>query len=195
MATALSSAARNIRALLLTLGVVLAGSSCTSSGVSYSMTYPQASPHNRYVGPDLDVTFTFTDRTVQLELVNSQSDIMVNWNQATFMSADGRAVRMEPVGMAPVYTLPAGSRTRVELTLTQWFCATPTLWHRRVAFQTGIVHPQQLLTGSATVKLFLPITRVQADGTMGQEMMEFGFVARPQTTAPAPTGYPVGGIR
>lgn len=178
-------------ALLLSGGLV----GCASSGLTYSLTSPQVSMENRYVGPDLEIEFQFTQRTIVLEITNSGSDVMVNWNQATFLNPEGRASRVEPVGSMPIYTLPSRSRTRVELTLAQWFCATPRIWHRRASFQKALVYPQQLTGPQPSVRLVLPITRVNSDGIMAQEMMEFAFTVRADDGQPKPQGFPFGGVR
>ncbi len=190
------TAQRHLVSLLALLGLaamMMAG--CSSSGVLYSLTSPQVSMDNRYVGPDLEIQFTFSQRTVLLEITNSGSDVMVNWNQATFLNPDGRAVRLEPVGSEPIYTLPSRSRTSVELTLGQWPCGSPRLWHRRVSFQRALVFSQHLQGAQPTVRLLLPVTKVLHDGAMGQEMLEFVFTVRPMDGTRSQPAFPGGGIR
>lgn len=179
----------------LLLLAALALPACGNSGVLYSLSSPQVSMDNRYVGPDLEIQFRFTQRTIQLEITNSGSDVMVNWNQATFLNPDGRAVRLEPVGAQPIYTLPSRSRTSVELTLGQWPCGSPRLWHRRVAFQRALVFPQHLQGPQPTVRVLLPVTKVQYDGQMAQEMLEFVFTVKAQDASAAQPAFPMGGIR
>lgn len=181
----------------IALGVLLLGGlgGCASSELTYSLTSPQVSMENRYVGPDLEISFRFTQRTVVLDILNSGSDVMVNWNQATFLNPEGRASRVEPVGAMPIYTLPSRSRTQVELTLAQWFCATPRLWHRRAGFQKALAYPQQLTGPQPSVRLLLPVTRVNSDGIMAQEMLEFVFTVRATEGQIPQQGFPFGGVR
>lgn len=171
--------------------LLLAGGCAGSQSIDYVLSWPQVSSTNRYMGPELEINFSFTDETIDLDLYSVNSDLIVNWGQATFVSLEGKAVRVNPVGDEPIYTLPARARTRVSLTLGEWSCPVPRLWHRRVSGRKALVNQDSVRGLNPTVKLFLPVTHVGSDGTMTAEMLEFHFTVHSRQES-APGGLPSG---
>ena len=161
-----------------------------ASDPEFIMVEPQVALDNRYVGPVVDLHFSFQSDRITLDVANTgDGDMVVQWNQSTFVTASGRSVPLIPVSSVPIYTLPAGSRARVPMTLGSWHCPSPTLWHRREGLKKQLVYPDQLETATPQVKVVLPITSFSRDGVPHQDMYVFTFsVHNPGESTGSATG-------
>jgi hypothetical protein len=165
-----SDAYRGYRALLVALMVLPVACAPT---VGFLMVGPQASADNRYVGPDMEVAFTFHDDWIGVEMANGgDSEVIVDWENASFVGPDGSATRLISAGGPLLRALPAGSRTTVKLKPAEWTKPAPTLWHRRAHLEKRLVHHTLLSQCVPVVRLVFPIRRFSA---AGNEALEFAF--------------------
>lgn len=177
----------------LVVGVLCLWTVGCAAAPEFIMMEPQVASDNRYVGPLIDLRFSFQADRIVLDVANTgDGDMVVQWNQSTFVTASGRSVPLVPVSSVPIYTLPAGSRARVPMTLGSWHCPSPTLWHRREGLRKQLVYPDQLESATPQVKVVLPITSFSRDGVPRQDMYVFTFSVRnpgePTNSAPGQGG-------
>lgn len=145
-------------------------------GVQFCMSYPQVSEDNRFIGPDLEMSFTFQRQSVRMVVFNTgDADAIINWDQATFVSAGGEAVRLVSAGRPLLYTIPAGSRASAELTLATWHSGRSSIWRRRAHLKKQLVHESQAEVGGAQVRMIIPVRKMGLDGSVADEVMEFVF--------------------
>ena len=143
--------------------------------LAYRMVRPQSSSMNHYVGPDLEVGFEFDDETILLIIRNNgDAEVMVDWDRATFVRADGRATRLVSAGAPLIGALPLGSVVQVRLTLAEWGYMTGGIWNRRAHLKRYLVPPVFLDRCSPMVRIALPIRRLSSSSEQ-YEMMEFLF--------------------
>jgi len=154
-----------------------------SQGVTYRMVRPQVSTVNHYIGPDLEVSFTFSRAAIGLSLRNSgDTDLAVDWTQASFVGADGRAVPLVSTGKPLLGTLPLGSSTEVEVRPSEYGVPRGELWHRRAFLEERLVPPTLLERCSPMVRILLPVMRY-ASAQAEFEMNEFIFQVLPTDKA------------
>lgn len=177
---------------LVVLAAAVSGG-CATPPV-FIMVSPQVSALNRYVGPQVNVQFAFQQDHVAVEVVNtSEGDAMIRWEQGTFVTHDGFSVPLVPLGR-PLYTLPSGSRATVKLTLAQWPCSQGRLWNRRTSLEQHLVPPDVLERGNPQVKMILPVTFIDRQGTGAEQwVFEFAFTVRSSDPGASGTPNPFGG--
>ncbi len=159
-----------------------------AADVTYRMVRPQVSGHNHYVGPDLEVTFRFHRDYLTLILRNSgDTDISVDWSQASFVGADGRAVPLVSTGKPLIGTVPLGSVTQVDLAPSELATPRGGLWQRRAFMEKRLVHPILLERCSPMVRILLPVMRYSSNRAEF-EMNEFIFQVLPEEAAAADDG-------
>lgn len=157
-------------------------------GLSYRMVRPQVSAVNHFIGPDLEVSFEFFDSFVSMNLVNSgDSDLAVDWSQASFVGADGRAVPLVTTGKPLLGTLPLGSSTRVEVRPSEYGVPPGQIWHRRAFLEERLVSPSLLERCSPMVRILLPVMRYSSSQNE-YEMNEFIFQVVPIQVNPNDQG-------
>jgi len=140
------------------------------------MTEPQISDDTRYIGPDFEMWFMFSDETIGMTVFNTgDADAMINWDQATFVSTTGDAVRLISTGGPLIYAIPAGTRASVELTPATWFCKRPKLWNRRAHLRHVLVHASDADLPGNRVRVILPIRKMGLDGSTTDETFQFVF--------------------
>jgi len=140
------------------------------------MSYPQVSEENRFIGPDLEISFSFRRQSVRMVVFNTgDSDAIINWDQATLVSAGGEAVRLVSAGRPLLYTIPAGSRATAELTLATWHSGRASMWRRRAHLKKQLVHESQAEGAGAQVRMMIPVRKMGLDGSVVDEVMEFVF--------------------
>ncbi len=163
-------------------GLFIALAGC-GGGLSYRMVRPQVSVVNHFIGPDLEVSFEFLDDAIGLSLVNSgDSDLAVDWSQASFVGADGRAVPLVTTGKPLLGTLPLGSSTQVVVRPSEYGVPPGQLWHRRAYLEERLVPPSLLERCSPMVRIMLPVMRYASPQNASQnefEMNEFIFQVVP----------------
>jgi len=160
----------------LVIALVAVGAAACGTGVGYRMSYPQSSEDNRYIGPDLEMSFLFKRQSIRLVVFNTgDADAIINWDQATFVCAGGEAVRLVTAGRPLLYTIPAGSRAIAELTLATWSSARPSIWRRRAHLRKQLVHESQAEREGAQVRMIIPVRKMGLDGSVVDEVMEFVF--------------------
>ncbi len=163
---------------LLSVALLVALVACSPS-LAYRMVRPQVSTVNHYIGPDLEVSFTFTKATIILSLSNSgDTDLAVDWSQASFVGADVRAVPLVSTGKPLLGTLPLGSSTDVEVKPSEYGVPQGELWHRRSFLEERLVPPTLLERCSPMVRILLPVMRYSSSQTE-VEMNEFIFQVLP----------------
>jgi len=168
--------------------LLLAAAACTPA-ISYRMVEPQVSADTRYIGPDIEILFAFSDQSIGMSVFNTgDADVMINWDQATFVAPSGDAVRLVSSGGPLIYTVPAGARGSVELTPATWFCHGPTLWHRRAHLRNGLVGQADAERGSSRVRIMLPMRKMGLDGSIADEMYQFTFEVSSDAAEPRPGG-------
>lgn len=168
----------------LLVAFMMLPASCAPT-ISFMMVGPQASADNRYVGPDLEVAFTFHDDWIGVEMANGgDEEVLVDWQNASFVGPDGSATRLISTGGPLLRALPAGSRTTVKLRPGEWTRPSPTLWHRRAHLERRLVHPTLLYQCVPVVRLVFPIRRFSA---AGNEVLEFAFRVS-SSDGPQPSG-------
>jgi hypothetical protein len=159
-----------------------------SPALTYRMVRPQVSGVNHYIGPDLEVAFTFTKAAIALRLSNrGDTDLAVDWSQASFVGADGRAVPLVSTGKPLLGTLPLGSSTEVEVKPSEYGVPQGEIWHRRAFLEERLVPPTLLERCSPMVRILLPVMRYSTAQTEF-EMNEFIFQVLPAQEAPAGGG-------
>jgi hypothetical protein len=102
----------------------------------------------------------------------SAGELTVDWRNCSFVTADGQAVGLVPVGDPPVEKLPPGARFAAVLTLDRWHQAgrAGPFGHRRETMGRRLVYSPQLLPGiPAAVKVHLAIVYWEVDD-MGIEL-------------------------
>lgn len=158
-------------------------------GMTFRMVRPQVSAVNHYVGPDLEVTFTFTEAAIGLGLRNiGDTDVAIDWSQASYVGADGRAVPLVSTGKPLLGTLPLGSSTQVEVRPSEFGVPRGEIWHRRAFLEERLVPPSLLERCSPMVRILLPVMRYSSDRAEF-EMNEFIF-----QVLPTKKGEPEGGL-
>jgi hypothetical protein len=158
-------------------GLVMLVVLCMGCGpaLTFRMVRPQVSAVNHFIGPDLEVSFVFQDASIDLILRNSgDTDLAVDWSQASFVGADGRAVPLVSTGQPLIGTLPLGSVTEVSLRPSEYGYAGGSIWHRRAFLERRLVPPSLLEKCSPMVRLLLPVMRY-AQSRAEFEMHEFIF--------------------
>ena len=180
----------------LIVAIVAVGAASCGSGVSFRMSYPQSSEDNRFIGPDLEMSFSFQRQSVRLVVFNTgDADAIINWDQATFVSAGGEAVRLVSAGRPLLYTIPAGSRASAELTLATWHSGRSSIWRRRAHLKKQLVHESQAEQEGAQVRLIVPVRKMGLDGSVVDEVMEFVFAvstrAKPEDAGGGYTEPPI----
>ncbi len=149
--------------------------------LTYRMVRPQVSAVNHFIGPDLEVSFTFQEASLDLVLGNSgDTDLAVDWSQASFVGADGRAVPLVSTGQPLIGTLPLGSVTQVSLRPSEYGYADGAVWHRRAFLERRLVPPSLLEVCSPMVRILLPVMRY-AHNRAEFEMHEFIFQVQAAT--------------
>lgn len=133
----------------------------------YTMMAPQISAENRFIGAEIEISFRFAkDRLGILVENTSEGDISVDWANCSFVTADGDAVRLVPVGEPPLEKLPPGARLAAVLTLDQWHKAGKAgpFGRRRETMGKRLVYTPQLTPGvPAAVKVHLAIVFWELD--------------------------------
>ena len=156
---------RNSLPLLLLF--VLSLGACAQP-LHYTMMAPQISGENRFIGPEVEISFRFAGDRLGILLANtSEGDVSVEWSSCSFVTAEGQAVRLVPVGDPPLDKLPTGARLAAVLTLDQWHKAGKAgpLWHRRETMGRRLVYSPQLTPGvPAMVKVHLALVFWDLDG-------------------------------
>jgi hypothetical protein len=161
----------------LLLVIVFAGFLLVRCGpeLAYRMVRPQASATNHYIGPDLEVGFEFAAETILLTIQNNgDAEILVDWDRATFVRADGRATKLLSAGTPLIGALPLGSVTQARLTLAEWGYMKGGIWNRRAHLKRYLVPPVFLERCAPMVRIALPIRRLSSTSEQ-YEMMEFLF--------------------
>ena len=150
---------------LLLVSLVLAGG-CAKQ-LHYTMMAPQISAENRYIGPEVEIAFRFgSDRLGILVTNTSEGEVSLEWRSCSFVTAEGQAVRLIPVGEFPVEKLPPGARFRAVLTLDRWHKAGKAgpILHRRESMGKRLIYNPQLTPGiPATVKVHLSLVFWELD--------------------------------
>lgn len=164
------------RIWVVALGALLVACASCGPGLSVSMTSPQESAENLYVGPDLEISFRFEPTHIVVQLKNvGASTAALDWSQATFAGPDGKPVRLVSVGDAPVRSLRPGASARVEMTPQGGGCARPVLWHRRTSRTREVVAAGDVPSAGAEVRVLLPVQYVTASGDQVPEILQFRF--------------------
>ena len=147
-------AARDPRGVLVFVAWLAAG---CAAPLHYTLVAPQVSETNRYIGREVEIELRFGADRFGIAIDNTaESEIALDWSQCSFVTADGRAVRLVPVGEAPAARLPPGARMAAAFTLAQWHRPPSRLWHRRESLDRRLVYPPQIRTGvAAAVTLHL----------------------------------------
>ncbi|MBM4370695.1 MAG: hypothetical protein FJ098_03530 [Deltaproteobacteria bacterium] len=139
----------------------------------YTMLAPQISGENRYIGPEVEIAFRFAEDRLGILVTNtSEGELTVDWRNCSFVTADGQAVRLVPVGDPPVEKLPPGARFAAVLTLDRWSRAgkAGAFGHRRESLGRRLVYSPQLRPGMpAAVKVHLALVYWEVDD-MGIEL-------------------------
>ena len=155
------------------MSAALVVASACAPVVNFRMVGPQTSAENHYVGPDLEVAFTFHEDWLSLELANGgDGEILVDWENASFVGPDGSATSLISAGGPLLRALPVGTRTTVKLRPAQLSSPAPTIWHRRAHLEKRLVHPSLLNQCVPVVRLVFPIRRYSSAGS---EVIEFAF--------------------
>jgi len=133
----------------------------------YTMMAPQISAENRFIGPDVEISFRFAGDRLGILVVNtSEGDVSVDWSSCSFVTAEGDAVRLVTLGEPPLEKLPAGARLASVLTLERWHKAGKAgpIWHRRETMGRRLVYSPQLTPGvPASVKVHLALVFWELD--------------------------------
>jgi len=161
-----------LRVLPVLLVVVLLSGACAQP-LHYTMMAPQISADNRFIGAEVEISFRFgVDQLGILVANTSDGDVSVDWSNCSFVTAEGRAVRLVSVGEPPLKKLPPGARFAAVLTLDRWHKAGKAgpVWRRRETMGRRLVYSPQLSQGvPATVKVHLAMVFWEMDD-MGIEM-------------------------
>jgi len=164
-------------ALLIVSMAILLLAGCRPD-VTFRMTSPQVSPDNRYIGLDVELGFDFHEDWFSVVIANTgQGEVLLDWEQATFVGPDGIAVQLVSAGPQLIRTLPEGSRTVVKLTLVSFTHPRPPLWHRRSDRQRHLVHPLVVKRCAPSVRVALPTTRFTGEAVTS-ELLQFTFDVR-----------------
>ena len=151
--------------ILLFASLVLSGA-CAEQ-LHYTMMAPQISADNRYIGPEVEIAFRFgSDRLGILVTNTSEGEVSMEWRSCSFVTAEGQAVRLIPMGEPPVEKLPPGARFPAVLTLDRWHKAGKAgpIWHRRETMGKRLIYSPQLTPGiPATVKVHLSLVFWELD--------------------------------
>ena len=149
-----------MRLSLLIFVVALLVSACAQP-LHYTMMAPQISAENRFIGAEVEISFRFADDRPGLLVVNtSEGDVSLDWSSCSFVTAEGQAVRLVPVGEPPLEKLPPGARFAAVLTLDRWHKAGKAgpVWHRRETMGRRLIYSPQLTPGVPTsVKVHLAL--------------------------------------
>ncbi len=133
----------------------------------YTMMAPQISAENRFIGPEVEISFRFGgDRMGILVSNTSEGDVSVDWSNCSFVTAEGHAVRLVPVGEPPLEKLPPGARFAAVLSLDRWHKAGKAgpIWRRRETMGKRLVYSPQLTPGvPAIVKIHLALVFWELD--------------------------------
>ena len=158
------------------LGIIFA-SACRPQ-VEFRMVSPQVSTDNRYIGLDVELMFGFEEDRFFLEIVNTgRGEVLLGWEQATFVGPDGVAIQLVSAGPQLTRTIPEGSRARVLLTLVSFTHPKPPIWHRRSDRKQHLVHPLIVKQCRPRVRVALPSTRYTSEG-VSSETLQFEFEVR-----------------